>query len=114
MSLPLDLLVARESWLDDQVLVCAVKDGIVLRRPHDTVDRLATLNDLRSHHSSSRPGLDLTVFTGCSQRSFITPFNANYGGRVSGLRSGDVLLDSAGLADELERTVSASKGKDLL
>jgi hypothetical protein len=83
MCLPLDLLVARKSGDDGEVLVRAVEDGVTLRRPAQAVDRLTALNNLRAHHTATRPGLDLTVFSSSCESSFITPLDADDGGLVS-------------------------------
>jgi hypothetical protein len=83
MCFPLDLLVARKSGDDGEVLVRAVEDGVTLRRPAQAVDRLTALNNLRAHHTATRPGLDLTVFSSSCESSFITPLDADDGGLVS-------------------------------
>ena len=46
MGLPRDLLVTRQGWLNDQVLVATVKNSVTIWGPDKAVDGLATLNDL--------------------------------------------------------------------
>ena len=94
MGLPLHLLVARQGRDDGEVLVRAVEDGVILRRPDQAVNRLTALNHLRAHHTATRPGLDLAVFSGSCESSFITPLDADDGGLVS---LGDTLLNASRL-----------------
>lgn len=111
MGLPLDLLVSGESRYDDQILVAGIEDGVVLWGPHQAVDGFTALDNLGSHHATSGPGLDLAVLTRGREGAFITPSDANDGGLVS---LGHVLLDSAGLRDQLEGAIGAGERQDLL
>ena len=99
VGLPGNLLVPRQCWLDDQVLVAAVENSVAIGRPNEAVDGLATLNYLRTKHATTRPSLDLSVLSRCSQSALVAPLEADNGGQVSFT---DILFDSASLADELE------------
>lgn len=82
MCFPLDLLVPRKCRNNCQILVTAVEQRVILGRPYKTVDRFASLNYLRSEHTTPAPGLDLAIFSSSGQSSFIAPLDANDSSRV--------------------------------
>lgn len=111
VSFPLNLLVSWQGWLNNEVLVTAVKNSITVWGPYKAVDRLSTLDNLGTEHTATRPGLDLTILSGSCKSAFITPLDADNGGHVS---LSDALFDATSLADKFEGAIAAGKGENLL
>jgi hypothetical protein len=63
MSFPLDILVASHGGNDGQVLILSIENGVVFRVPADGINRLASIKELRSHHTIFTPYFDLTILS---------------------------------------------------
>ena len=76
MSFPLDLLISRNGRQNDQVLVGAIEDLVILWAPAHAINWLVALNQGRSEHTSLGPDLDLAILSrGGQSSSFVAPSN---------------------------------------
>ena len=121
MGFPLQLLFP---WLlrhKAEVLFATVEDIIVVRTPHDTVDRLGVLHKRASRHATLCPDLKSVNFSNyldeailtasCQRRALVVPLDRDNGACVS---LGNVCLDASRLRDELETAISASEREHLV
>ena len=106
MGLPRDLLVTRQGWLNDQVLIATVEDSVTIWGPDEAVDGLASLDDLGAKHATTRPSLDLAILASCGQCALIAPFHAN---DCSHVRLADTFLDASRTTHKLEGAIRASQ-----